>query len=229
MWNWFTGIVTVLLIVGLLYWLLVTTEGVFLGQRIVVWLYDITAHKYDGIKEFEPEWEQFFIAHPLMHKLIDVPAPLILDVATGTGRVPLTLLEQPRFNGRFITLDPSQKMLALAVDKLRPFYPRVTFVQQTAVPLPFPSQTFHAVTCLEALEFLPSETAALQEMVRVLRPGGILMLTRRRGWEGKAFLTKYRSVTTFEKMLTNCGLQQVNTQPWQFAYDLVLARKKDEL
>jgi len=222
---WIVGITSLLFLVGLLYWLLVTTEGVFLGRRIVVWLYDVTAHKYDGIKEFEPEWEQFFIAQPLMHRLGDIPAPLILDVATGTGRVPLTLLDQPRFNGRLITLDPSPKMLALAVDKLRPFRHRVTFVQQTAVPLPFPNQTFHAVTCLESLEFFPSETAAVQEMVRVLRPGGVLMLTRRRGWEGKAFLTKYRNVATFEQMLTDCGLIEVSTQPWQFAYDLVIAEK----
>jgi ubiquinone/menaquinone biosynthesis C-methylase UbiE len=220
-----SSIIVLLLLGGMAYWLLVTTEGVFLGRRMVVWLYDLTAHKYDQIKEFEPEWEQFFIAHPLMHKLNGVRVPLILDVATGTGRVPLILLQQPLFHGRVVGVEPSAKMLQLAAEKLRPFRHRAPLVQQTANALPFPDNSFDAVTCMEALEFFPSDTEALLEMVRVLRPGGVLFITRRRGWEGKAFLTRYRNVTQFETMLTEYGLEDVNTQPWQFAYDQVFARK----
>ena len=221
----FSGLLIILILSGIVYWLLVTTEGVFLGRRVVVWLYDITAHKYDGIKEFEPEWEQFFIARPLMHKLRHSPAPLILDVATGTGRVPLTLLDEPRFHGRLVGVDASQKMLALAAEKLRPFHHRAALIRQTADRLPFPNNCFDAVTCLESLEFFPSETAALQEMVRVLKPGGWLLITRRRGWEGKAFLSRYYAVAEFETLLINLGLADVNTQPWQEAYDQVFGQK----
>lgn len=214
-----------LLLAGLLYWLLVTTEGVFLGRRAVVWLYDITASKYDGIKEFEPEWEQFFIARPLLHQLRHLPAPLILDVATGTGRVPLALLAEPTFNGRIVGLDASANMLALAAEKLRPYGQRVSLVQQTADALPFPANTFDGVTCMEALEFFPDDAAALRDMVRVLKPGGTLMVTRRRGWEGQAFLTRYRNVSQFEALLRSLGLEKVNTQPWQLSYDQVFGRK----
>ncbi|MCP4937409.1 MAG: class I SAM-dependent methyltransferase [bacterium] len=224
--NWIISIIILLLLGGLAYWLLVTTEGVFLGRRVVVWLYDLTAHKYDDIKEFEPEWEQFFIAHPVMHKLDSVRAPLILDVATGTGRVPFILLEEPLFHGRVVGIDPSRKMLKLAAEKLRPFSHRAPLIQQTANALPFPDNSFDAVTCIEALEFFPSDIDALREMVRVLRPGGLLFVTRRRGWEGKAFLARYRPVKEFEATLTNFGLEDVNTQPWQFAYDQVFARKR---
>lgn len=193
---------------------------------MVVWLYDITAHKYDGIKEFDPEWEQFFIAQPIMHNLRHIPAPLILDVATGTGRVPLTLLNEPRFHGRVVGVDASTKMLALAKKKLRPFRHRAPLIQQTADNLPFPDNSFDGSTCLESLEFFPSETAALREMVRVLKPGGLLMVTRRRGFEGKAFLTRYHDVTAFETLLTNLGLEGVNTQPWQESYDQVFGWKE---
>ncbi len=210
---------------GILYWLLVTTEGVFLGRRVVVWLYDVTAHKYDTIKEFDPEWEQFFIAQPIMHHLRHMPAPLILDVATGTGRVPLTLLDQPLFHGRVVGVDASTKMLSLAAEKLRPFRHRAALIQQTADHLPFPDNSFDGATCLESLEFFPSETAVLREMVRVIKPGGLLMVTRRRGWEGKAFLTRYRNVAEFESLLTSLGLEGVNTQPWQEAYDQVFGWK----
>lgn len=225
MMSWLVTIVSGLLLIGLIYWLLVTTEGVFLGRQVVVWLYDITAHKYDTIKEFDDAAERFFVVRPLRHHLRRIPNPLILDVATGTGRLPHYLFDEARFNGRIIGLDPARKMLNLAVPKLVPFRNRVMLVQQTAVPLPFPANIFDAVTCLEALEFFPSSEAALCEMARVLKPGGILMVTRRRGGEAKAFLNHYRSVQQFEIFLTGLGLIEVNTQPWQLNYDQVFGKK----
>ena len=225
---WF--LLAVLLLVGvslLLYWLLVVTEGVFLGRRVVVWLYDITADRYDGIKQFDPKTEQFFVVRPLLARLQRRPAPLVLDVATGTGRFPHFLLEEPTFNGRVIGLDAAARMLRIAGDKLRPYGYRVSLVQQTAADLPFPDVSFDAVSCLEALEFFPNDTAALREMSRVLRPGGVLMVTRRRGWEGKSFLGRYRTPLQFQDHLTELGLQSVELFPWQVEYDLVFAYKPE--
>lgn len=213
-------------LVGLfLYWLLVITEGVYLGRRAVVWLYDLTAGKYDGIKEFEPEMESFFVVRPLRHRLRHIPAPLILDVATGTGRVPWFLLEDPLFNGRVVGLDASGKMLRLAAEKLKPYGRRAAFVRQTAGRLPFANNTFHAVTCLESLEFFPSDVTALREMARVLQPGGVLLVTRRRGREAKLFPARYRNVPRFEALLRDIGLVDVHTLPWQADYDQVFGRK----
>lgn len=210
---------------GLLYWLLVVTEGVYLGRRLVVWLYDVTAYKYDRIKEFDDEAEQFFVARPLGFHLRDVRAPLVLDVATGTGRLPHYLFNEPLFNGRIIGLDASGKMLALAKEKLAPYRRRASLVQQTAGSLPFSDSSFDAVSCLESLEFFPSDKVALTEMVRVLRPGGVLMVTRRRGWEAKAFFGRYRNRRQFESLLTSLELVEVNTQPWQLDYDQVFGKK----
>ncbi len=215
----------ILIIGGLYYWLVVVTEGVFLGRRVVVWLYDITAHKYDRIKEFDAEAEQFFVIRPLLRQLRHIPAPRILDVATGTGRLPWFLLHEPSFHGRVIGLDASAGMLREAAQKLRPFHHRASLVQQTADHLPFPAHTFDAVTCLEALEFFPSDIQALQEMVRVLRPGGILMVTRRCGREAKTFLHHHHSPTQFEAILTRLGLTNIQTRPWQLDYDLVIATR----
>ncbi len=223
--KWYI-LATGLALTGLfLYWLLVITEGVYLGRRVVVWLYDLTAGKYDGIKEFAPEMESFFVVRPLRHRLRHAPAPLILDVATGTGRVPWFLLEDPLFNGRVIGLDASEKMLRLAAEKLKPYGRRAAFAQQTADRLPFADNTFPAVACLESLEFFPSDVAALQEMVRVLQPGGVLLVTRRRGREAKLFLDRYRNVPQFEALLRDVGLVDVHTLPWQEDYDQVFGRK----
>ena len=62
-------------------------------------------------------------------------------------------------------------------------------------------------------------------MFRVLRPGGVLLVTRRRGWEGKTFLGRYRSSHHFEEHLQSLGLEAVETLPWQVEYDLVFAQK----
>jgi ubiquinone/menaquinone biosynthesis C-methylase UbiE len=229
MMNWLVVIVGGLLLAGLLYWLLVTTEGVFLGRRMVVWLYDITAHKYDGIKEFDDDAERFFVIRPLRHHLRHLPRPLILDVATGTGRVPSYLLDEVDFHGHIVGLDPARKMLELADEKLYRYRDRAMLVQQTAVPLPFADATFDAVTCLESLEFFPSGEAALQEMVRVLKPGGVLFVTRRQGRDARLFLHRYRSQDQFETYLTQLGLVEVNSQPWQFDYDQVFGKKAGTL
>lgn len=219
------AIILLPLLAAFLYWLFVTTEGTFLGRRVVVWLYDITADKYDGIKEYDDESEAFFVIRPLMHHLRHERAPLVLDVATGTGRVPHYLLAEPTFNGRVFGLDPARKMLAHAIPKTKPYHQRAGLVQGTAVPLPFPNDTFHAVTCLEALEFLPDSEAALREMVRILKPGGVLMVSRRLGKEGKLFLKKYQSAEAIMALLEGMGLEEVNTQPWQIDYEQVFGKK----
>ena len=154
-----------------------------------------------------------------------VPNPLVLDVATGTGRLPGFLLEAPTFNGRVVGLDASGKMLGFAAEKLRPFGHRASLVQQVADKLPFAANQFDLVTCLEALEFFPSDTAALQEMIRVLKPGGTLLVTRRKGTEGKLFVGRYRNVQQFEAHLAALGLEEVHTNPWQLDYDQVFGKK----
>ena len=219
------AVVLIAAIAVLLYWLLVITEGVYLGWRVVVWLYDITAHKYDSVKEFDAGAEHFFVTKPFLKHLPPHPAPRVLDVATGTGRTPYYLFAEPTFNGKVVGVDASWKMLSLAVEKLAGYNGRFLPIQQVADKLPFPDNTFHGVTCLESLEFFPSDEDALREMVRVLQPGGSLMVTRRTGWEAKTFVGRFHSPEAFEAMLAALGLVEVQTQPWQVDYDQVMARK----
>ena len=225
LWPLLLVILGALLLAAFLYWLLVTTEGVFLGRRVVVLLYDLTAHTYDAIKEYDPDDERLLVARPVMHAVRDISDPLILDVATGTGRVPVDLLREPAFHGRLLALDAAPRMLAIAQRRLAPYSGRVQLVQRPAVPLPFADATFDAVTCLEALEFFPSDEAALHEMVRVLKPGGVLLTTRRCGAEARAFLHRYRSADNFHALLRKSGLAGIEIFYWQVNYDLVRAWK----
>ena len=52
---------------------------------------------------------------------------------------------------------------------------RITWVEGDAMALPFPDESFDAVTVAFGLRNMPSYPAALREMARVLRPAGTLV------------------------------------------------------
>ena len=95
------AIVAVVVVVGFLVWyLLFETEGVYLGRGVVVRLYDWYASRYDDIKKFDDITEHLYLAQPIMRR-IRYNDPLVLDVATGTGRLPLALCQHASFEGTY--------------------------------------------------------------------------------------------------------------------------------
>ena len=226
--TWLFILLAIIILGLVLYWLLVITEGVFLGRRIVILLYDLTAGNYDGIKQFDEGFERQTISKTLLGELAKRQGAWVLDVATGTGRVPFLLLEDPDFMGNVVGLDAAGQMLLQAQAKLDnqtlANENRVTWIKQSAMNLPFADSTFDVITCLEALEFFPSDLVALEEMIRLLRPGGFLVTTRRRSRDAFLFLRRYRSIENFEQLLGDLGLVQVRTYLWQVDYDMVTAR-----
>jgi len=210
----------VIALLALAYWELVLAEGVHLGPRVVAFLYDLIARRYDRIKQFDPAYEEWFIGEPLAQALSPVRHPLVLDVATGTGRLPRTLLAQPSFAGHIIGLDSSRAMLAQAALSAPD---RLTLIWQNAARLPFDDNTFDAVTCLEALEFMPDTVQALGEIVRVLQPGGVLLATNRVGTWARFLPGHTQKPPAFEALLASFGLEHIQTQTWQVEYNLVWA------
>ncbi len=212
--------------IGLLYWQLILAEGAYLGRRVVTWLYDWSAHLYDRIKNYDPGYEQWFLGLPLSRALALFPDPLVLDVATGTGRLARTLFEQAGFHGRLIGVDLSRKMLSEAAQAVEPWKDRITLLHQDAQQLPFPDATFDAVTSLEALEFTPDPAGVLREMVRVLRPGGVLLVSNRIGQGARYMPGRTFTPEAFEELLHTLPLEMIRIQPWQEDYDLAWAVKQ---
>lgn len=219
----------VALVAALLWYLVVKTEGIYLGRRAVIWLYDVYAGRYDDIKQYDPITEDYFLARPIMQRLTHVRAPLVLDVATGTGRLPLALLEQPDFQGRIVALDLSRKMLAGAAPKLAPYGNRASLLHLPAERLPFPNGTFDLVTCLEALEFMMDPRAVLRELARVLRPGALLVLTNRQGLDAKLMPGRTFTHDTLKDLLKDLGLTRVEIDLWQVDYRIAWAEKPGTL
>ena len=81
------GVVVLLLAVAavsvFVYWLLVLTEGAYLGPRVVSHLYDWGAPSYDRVKDFDSIDDARALAIPLVTAIREARRPLVLDVATG--------------------------------------------------------------------------------------------------------------------------------------------------
>jgi ubiquinone/menaquinone biosynthesis methyltransferase len=96
-------------------------------------------------------------------------APVCVDLACGTGDVSFALAQRyPR--GEVYGIDLTSEMLHIAQARNR--FPNVTLQLGDMHHLPFPSASFDIVTGSYALRNAPSLTVALQEIHRVLRPGG---------------------------------------------------------
>ena len=223
--SWIVGLVAALALIAFLYWQLILAEGAYLGRRVVILLYDWSARVYDRIKGYNPGYEQWFLGLPLNQALADYPDPLILDVATGTARLARTLFQQNGFRGRLIGLDLSRKMLQQAAQATELWTNRITLIRQDASQLPFPDATFDAVVCLEALEFMPDPDQVLREMVRVLCPGGVFLITNRIGKDARWLPGRTYKPEAFEAKLRALPLEMVRTKLWQEDYDLISAVK----
>jgi ubiquinone/menaquinone biosynthesis C-methylase UbiE/broad specificity phosphatase PhoE len=102
----------------------------------------------------------------------------ILDVGTGVGVLPLLLAEDGAM--QVVGIDLSPEMLEQA-EYLRLSWPgdapaRVTFRLAPAHALPFRDELFDAVTCRLLLNHVRRPERILKEILRVLRPGGVLIL-----------------------------------------------------
>jgi ubiquinone/menaquinone biosynthesis C-methylase UbiE len=98
------------------------------------------------------------------------PGQRVLDVACGTGVLTRTVAERVGTAGSAVGLDVNEGMLAVA----RRTSPDIVWRQGKAEALPFDNASFDAVVCQFGMMFFEDRRAAIQEMVRVLRPGGHL-------------------------------------------------------
>jgi tocopherol O-methyltransferase len=99
-----------------------------------------------------------------------------LDVGCGIGGSSLYLAEKFACRATGITLSPVQAKRAQERALLAGFDQSTQFQVANALALPFPDQSFDLVWSLESGEHMPDKVQFLQEIDRVLKPGGTLML-----------------------------------------------------
>jgi demethylmenaquinone methyltransferase/2-methoxy-6-polyprenyl-1,4-benzoquinol methylase len=110
----------------------------------------------------------------------------VLDVCTGTGKLAFLLSRRVGPRGSVTGADFCKEMIELAKIKAGTRYSNVSFVYSDAQNVPFPDNSFDAVTVAFGIRNIPDTEAALREFKRVLKPGGkfiCLELTKPRpGW-----------------------------------------------
>ncbi len=99
----------------------------------------------------------------------------VLDVACGTGVV-ARLAAKKAASGSVTGLDLNSAMLAVARSVISEGAP-ITWMEGSALDLPFPAAHFDVVLCQLGLQFFPDQIRALQEMRRVVREPGRVALS----------------------------------------------------
>jgi demethylmenaquinone methyltransferase/2-methoxy-6-polyprenyl-1,4-benzoquinol methylase len=101
----------------------------------------------------------------------------VLDVATGTGALAAEIVRLTSGSVSVTACDLNERMLSIARRRTASRGGAgVDFVRCDAARLPFPSDTFDAVTIAFAIDDMPDRDACVHEMARVLRPGGTIAL-----------------------------------------------------
>lgn len=104
----------------------------------------------------------------------------ILDVGSGTGEVAL-LLNDLGHHVQGVDLSPG--MVDVANRKARDRCEPVFFSVADATALPYPDASFDAIHARHLMWTLPDPAAAVAEWMRVLKPGGKIVITESR-WTG---------------------------------------------
>ena len=102
----------------------------------------------------------------------------VLDIAGGTGDLAARFAELVGCEGRVVLADINESMLQVGRDKLLDTgrLGNIEFVQADAQFLPFPDDSFDCVTIAFGLRNVTDKDLALRSILRVLKPGGRLLV-----------------------------------------------------
>lgn len=102
----------------------------------------------------------------------------VLDIAGGTGDLAAKFARIVGKEGRVVLADINESMLQVGRDKLLDTgqLGNIEFVQADAQYLPFPDNSFDCITIAFGLRNVTDKDKALRSMLRVLKPGGRLLV-----------------------------------------------------
>jgi ubiquinone/menaquinone biosynthesis C-methylase UbiE len=100
----------------------------------------------------------------------------LLDVGCGLGEAALALADDLGVDGDVVGVDISEQMVRVARTCASSARCRVRFTAGDACSLDEPDDSYGAARSERTLQWLTDPTAAMAEMVRVVRPGGRMSL-----------------------------------------------------
>jgi demethylmenaquinone methyltransferase/2-methoxy-6-polyprenyl-1,4-benzoquinol methylase len=145
---------------------------------LVAGVFDSVADSYDVMNDLMSAgihrvWKRFTIEVSAVR-----PGQRVLDIAGGTGDLAARFSELVGSDGEVVLADINESMLRVGRDKLldHGYHGNISYVQADAEALPFPDNHFDVITIAFGLRNVTHKEAALQSMLRILKPGGRLLV-----------------------------------------------------
>ncbi|SOD42658.1 bifunctional demethylmenaquinone methyltransferase/2-methoxy-6-polyprenyl-1,4-benzoquinol methylase UbiE [Nitrosovibrio sp. Nv4] len=144
--------------------------------RKVAGVFDSVAERYNLMNDLMSAgmhrlWKRFAVETSGARK-----GSRVLDIAGGTADLSSLFLEHVGSNGEVWLTDINSSMLTIGRDRLLDEGAAVSVAQCDAEKLPFPDDYFDCVSVAFGLRNMTRKDMALKEMLRVLRPGGCVVV-----------------------------------------------------
>jgi demethylmenaquinone methyltransferase/2-methoxy-6-polyprenyl-1,4-benzoquinol methylase len=144
--------------------------------QYVAQVFDSVASRYDLMNDLmslgiHRLWKSFTVE--LAHVK---PGQWVLDVAGGTGDLAIKFADLVGEEGKVVLADINGAMLTRGRERLLNKGVVVDYAQVNAEQLPFADNSFDVVTIAFGLRNVTDKQAALSSMLRVLKPGGRLLI-----------------------------------------------------
>lgn len=131
------------------------------------------------LKEPQESTDPAQIAHEaLLKELAPKKGMHVLDIGSGTGETVLAIAEKVGPTGKAVGVDLTPEGIASSREKAkqRKLEHIAEFHQTNAMKLPFPNDFFDAVLSECVVNLIPDKQKSLNEKVRVLKPGGRVIM-----------------------------------------------------
>ena len=146
-------------------------------KQQVAQMFDRIAFRYDLVNRFLSGGIDLYWRRKAILELQDVQPKQVLDVATGTGDIAI-LVDKSLHPDKVTGIDISEGMLELGRKKIAKLLlnDRIELLKGDSEAINFPAASFDAVTVAFGVRNFENLRNGLQEMLRVLKPGGKLMV-----------------------------------------------------
>lgn len=187
------------------------------------------ASRYDAVSgnwertvrrfQLEAAYQEPLLASQVATGLTQIgPKARILDCGVGNGSLSIALDGILKGPVDYHGIDTSAEMLVQAKSMMLHAGLRSHLKQADVLSLPYDDQSFDVVMAAHVLEHLPDPQRALKEMIRVLKPGGIVFLcVTRPSLFGALVQLRWRTWAITEQQgvawLHDCQLADVGHQP----------------
>lgn len=185
-------------------------------------MFDSIAPRYDLLNRLlslgiDRRWRQFAVAQ------LQVPeGGRVLDIATGTCDVALEIARTTPDSVNIVGEDFTQGMLIHGQEKLNvsPLGKRIFLVNAPCESIPHPDATFDAITIAFGIRNVVDRQTGLNEMFRVLKPGGRVVILEFSNPRSRLFRSLYYFY--FRQLLPTIGGLFSQRSAYQYLPDSVL-------